>query len=196
MPDLDLRSGAKAVAGIFVGGKSTRMQGAPKGLLTTNDGQTLVARWWQLFETMGLEPVLVGAGDEYTRLAMARIGDAVSGVGPLGGVIAVLERAQGGTALTVACDMPYVSRDLVEKLLGDAPGARAVAPRRNGLWEPFLARYQGSEALTVARRRAADGAHGLQGLLDELRAECLVMNELEWEQLRDWDTPDDVQLGR
>jgi molybdopterin-guanine dinucleotide biosynthesis protein A len=181
-----------AVAGIFVGGAGARMGGRAKGLLRVPDGRTIVERWCAVLEASGIRDiVLVGTRGAYAGIALETIDDEPGGIGPLGGLIALLRRAGDGLALALACDMPFVSESLVRRLVaaGEAP---VVAPRRDNRWEPLFAQYDAQRVLPVARRLAGEGAHSLQRLLEEVRAVELPMRTDEMNELRDWDTPEDM----
>ena len=183
------------LAGIFVGGGGTRMGGAPKGLLAAPEGGTLLERWRGVLASAGIEAVLVGRHPAYGPHAagLEVVEDEPGGIGPLGGLVALLRRAGHGQALALACDMPFVSPSLIGRLVA-APGARIVAPRRDDRWEPLCARYDARDVLPLAMRRVAAGTHSLQGLLDEAGATALPLSPAEGLELRDWDTPDDVGL--
>jgi len=177
------------LAGIFVGGASSRMR-SPKGLLRSPDGEVLVLRLARVAREAGLEPVLVGARAEYESVGLRSIPDAMS-AGPLGGLVALLEEARGERVVAMACDMPYVTGLLVRKLV-HAPEAAVVAPRREGRWEPLFARYESSLVLDAARSRAARNDLALQGLLDQVGAVALELAPDEAALLDDWDTPEDA----
>lgn len=81
---------ASLVAGIFVGGRSSRMGGRPKGLLELSPGVTLVERWRVLFEGLAIPTVLVGEQDAYAQLGLPVIADEPH-AGLLGGLLALLE---------------------------------------------------------------------------------------------------------
>jgi molybdopterin-guanine dinucleotide biosynthesis protein A len=180
------------VAGVFVGGAATRMGGRAKGLMRAPDGVPIVERWREMLQGAGAEVVLVGAADAYAHLALERVHDAPPGIGPLGGLVALLRRAGDGHALAVACDMPYVSRALLERLISAPTDAPVVAPRHEGRWEPLFARYDAARVLPLALARVASRAHALQGLLDVASASELALAPEEWRELRDWDAPGDV----
>lgn len=173
------------VGGIFVGGRGTRMGGVAKGLLRAPDGGTLVDRWVRLFRALGLEPCLVGEHEAYAAVALERVPDATGGVGPLGGLVALLERAEG-PVIAVACDMPFVSAALLERLVTTPSRAPILAPRREGRWEPLFARYD-ARALPLARAQLERGRGALFALLDAAGAEELPMGAAELAQLEDWD---------
>jgi molybdopterin-guanine dinucleotide biosynthesis protein A len=138
--------------------------------------------------------VLVGRQPAYSALRLETIDDEPSGVGPIGGLAALLQRAGASRALALACDMPFVSVGLVERLLA-APPAAVVAPRRNGVWEPLCARYDAPQVLPHALRGIALGQYSLQALLADAGAAPLSVEPGDAAQLRDWDTPEDVQDG-
>lgn len=189
------------VAGIFVGGAARRMGGRPKGLLRAPSGETLVQRWHRIFAACAIECVLIGDHPAYAHEGITMMSDAYEGSdtsekqGPLAGLVALLGRAGTGSAIAVACDMPFVTERLVRRLV-DAPWARAVAARREGRWEPFFARYDAAAALPIASAHLRSGELSLAGVLDELGAHPLVLLPHEASELDDWDTPSDVRARR
>ncbi|HJL17904.1 MAG TPA: molybdenum cofactor guanylyltransferase [Sandaracinaceae bacterium LLY-WYZ-13_1] len=178
------------VAGVFVGGASRRMGGRPKGLLPAEDGTPLVERWRRLLAgELGLEVALVGRHPAYAHVDLPQLTDEPPGIGPLGGLAALLRHAGERRALAVACDMPFVDARDVETLLCAGPSA---APRRDGRWEPLCAVYDPASARPLVDARIAAGRHSLQGLLDAL-APAEV--ELPSRHLDDWDRPEDLRPG-
>ena len=91
--------------------------------------------------------------------------------------------------------MPFVSRALVERLLAAPADTPIVAPRRDGRWEPLCARYDPARVLPMAVARAASPDHSLQRLLDDAAASGLALLPHEADELRDWDTPDDLRVS-
>jgi molybdopterin-guanine dinucleotide biosynthesis protein A len=104
----------------------------------------------------------------------------------------LLGRAGGRRVIAVACDMPFVSERLLEKLALHPSRAYALAPKRGDMWEPLFARFDGSLPLQVAEQHARDGSRSLFGVLDAVGAEQLVLSDDELAELRDWDVPADV----
>ncbi|MEZ4255586.1 MAG: NTP transferase domain-containing protein [Polyangiales bacterium] len=87
-------------------------------LLPDANGVPLLARWIGLADAVGLVPCVVGDAAPYAALLaelerkrgapITRIVDSPAGVGPLGGLRAVLAHAGDATVVVVACDMPAV----------------------------------------------------------------------------------------
>jgi len=181
------------LAGIFVGGAGTRMGGVAKGLLRTADGATIVGRLRVILERLELQVVLVGSRVEYIGLGLETIPDDPEGIGPLGGLTALLRRAGGAHVLALACDMPFVSSAIVGRLLAAPDQAPVVAPRREGRWEPLCARYDGARVLPFALELARTPERSLQRLIRQVGAVELPLEPQELEELRDWDSPEDVR---
>lgn len=183
------------LCGIFVGGASRRMGGSPKGLLLhPATGQPLALHLASLATQAGLACVLVGQRPEYSHLGLPMLEDRPPGIGPLGGLLALLEAASDG-ALALSCDLPYVTLGLLRRLLAAAaPELDVVAPQRGGRWEPLCAVYRPS-VLPVLRQAVGEGERSFQRLLLRLRVAALPLSAEEHRQLDDWDCPQDLARG-
>lgn len=183
--------------GLFVGGASRRMGGSPKGLLQLPDGRSLIERL--LSEVKKAAPgaplFLVGRAEAYAHLRLSALSDSPTGIGPLGGLRALLLLAQAESrpnVLALACDLPFVSANLLKRLLLENPNAAALAPRVDGFWSAFTARYS-VLALPSVDAALGAGEYGLQRLFERLGADAtpLPVDSDERLELRDWDTPED-----
>jgi molybdenum cofactor guanylyltransferase len=186
---------ASVFVGIFVGGASRRMNGQPKGLLAAPDGRPIVERWRALCDAVGLRCVLVGDATAYAALGLASVADARADAGPLGGLVGLLRATTSDDVVALACDMPFVSAALLERLAFSERDAPALAPVRDGRFEPLFARYRRANVLPLAERQLASalaGDRSLQPLLRAAGARPLVLDDAEWASLADWDAPADV----
>jgi molybdopterin-guanine dinucleotide biosynthesis protein A len=188
------------VVGIFVGGQARRMGGRAKGMLPAPDtGEPLVLRLQRMVtEAFGnCEILLIGRHHDYERLNLPIIDDNPSNIGPLGGLIALLEHAimnEANSAVALACDLPRVSAELLLRLASHAPAAAAVAPIAEERYQPFFARYEPTSVLPAARSAEAAGERSLQSVFERLgsRVVPLVLSSDELALLTDWDSPGDV----
>jgi molybdopterin-guanine dinucleotide biosynthesis protein A len=188
------------LCGIFVGGKATRMQGEAKGLLASPEsGEPLVVRLARLSRELGLIPVLVGEAAAY-RAALPElrvIADQPPGIGPLGGLVGLLQAGQPSFVLALSCDLPIISRPLLDRLVNHPARAPVLAARSSdGLWEPLVARYDAGALCAPVERLVAAGARSFQQLFRDLTVQELKLSPDERAELIDWDTPDDVRDKR
>lgn len=172
------------------------MGGRPKGLLPAPDGSgPLVVRSARLVAGLGFPLVLVGDASAYAALlpGAAAIADEPAGVGPIGGLAALLREAGGAPAIALACDMPRVAAADLALLASFAPGAAVCAGRRgdDAPWEPLFARYDPARVLPLAREAIARGELSLQALLG--RAGVVRAPLASAAALDDWDEPADIE---
>jgi molybdopterin-guanine dinucleotide biosynthesis protein A len=190
---------ARPLLAVFVGGRSRRM-GAPKGLLEApGTGLPIVERLASLGREAGLPVVLVGEAAPYAALAkrVPRIDDDPPGAGPLAGLHAALRYAvqqQADHVFAVACDMPFVTVEVLQQLADHPSGAAVVAARRTpqSPWEPMLARYDAPALVDVLDAALGRGCRSFQQLFSSLEIEPLYLSPAVDRALRDWDTPEDI----
>jgi molybdopterin-guanine dinucleotide biosynthesis protein A len=173
------------------------MGGVAKGNLEREPGVRLLDRLIaECREALpGAPLVLVGAADAYAGSGLPVLADTPAGVGPLGGLRALLafaQQAELAAALALACDLPYVDAPLIARLAYEAPEAAFLAPRTGELWHTLSARYSVAALETVDAALAA-GERALQRVVSRLgsAARELVVDAREERLLRDWDTPAD-----
>jgi molybdopterin-guanine dinucleotide biosynthesis protein A len=183
---------------LFVGGRGRRMGGAQKALLVAPDTQeTLASKLVRLAREAALPVVLVGGGESLgvEIEALPRLPDEPAGVGPLGGLAALLQHAGSRQVICVACDMPFVTRELLEKLAAHPSPAPVLAPRdpQTRRWQPLFARYAPASVQPALRATLHAGERSFQALLSRLPVEEFQLTVVEHAALRDWDTPEDVR---
>ena len=106
---------------ILAGGRASRFEGRPKGLLRLPDGQTFIARLLAEMTDAGLDTVVISANQNqpYADLGVPVIPDLRPSIGPLGGFEAVLKhyRETAGAVLFLPCDLPRLTRHEIQQLL-------------------------------------------------------------------------------
>jgi len=159
------------LVGIFVGGASRRMGGAPKGMLRVplegapaGRDEPIVGRLVRIVRSLDLDVVLVGPGEAYDVIDAPRIDD-------------------------VARDLPRLSPSIVRRLATSEH--ETCAPKSDGVWQSLVSRWSAS-ALVLAERHLAERRLALHALLDALGAAELTLDPDERLALADWDSPADV----
>jgi molybdopterin-guanine dinucleotide biosynthesis protein A len=177
------------------------MGGVVKGNLPGPDGERLLARLvGECAKALPhAVPVLIGDARAHADLGLRALADTPQGVGPLGGLRALLLHAKecgAHGAIALACDLPYLSARLIERLATESPEALFLAPREGTLWQTLVARYSVLSLAAVDATLAA-GDRALKRVVGRLgdQARVLPLAPEELGELRDWDTPEDVRLG-
>jgi len=129
------------ITGIILAGGNSRRLGRNKALLELG-GRSLLARTWAQVRPLCREVIVAGGPGSTEELRGARhVADIHPGHGALGGIHAGLRAACTEYSLVVACDMPFLNRDLLRYMIGKADGYDVVIPCLNGLTEPLHALY-------------------------------------------------------
>jgi molybdopterin-guanine dinucleotide biosynthesis protein A len=189
----------RTTVGILVGGQSQRMGGRPKGLLPApGSATTIIERTIDECRKLSVptDIVLLGRHEAYAQLPLVQLDDSLAGLGPIGGLSTLLDHANPAhPVLLLACDMPFLSSVLLERLLRGAPQASALAPHSGGHWLPTFSRYEPRAAKQAVQALLDHGETALRAVLDALGAERLPLTAEEATLLTDWDCPADMQRG-
>ena len=177
---------------LLAGGDSRRM-GRPKALLPV-DGRTLVEHVAARLENEFAE-FLVSANEDIPMppalAARARVvHDLHLNAGPLAGIEAGLAAAGQPVLVAVACDMPFVTPDLVRRLVAACGGRDAAVPVAGGRAEPACAAYSRSTAGQIAAA-LAQGRRRARDVLEEL--DVAWMLDVDPEELRSINSPADYR---
>lgn len=130
----------KLTVAIQAGGKSSRM-GTDKSFVPFR-GRPMIATVIDAVAGLGDELILItNKPDEYAHLGLPMFGDLYPETGPLGGIYTAVYHATHPHVLTVACDMPWLNRPLLEYIVSLRETADVVVPRWDKFPEPLHAVY-------------------------------------------------------
>ena len=149
---------SETIGAVLAGGRSSRM-GTPKALVELA-GRPLISYPLAAVVEAGLEPVVVAKPEtELPELDCEVLREPEQPTHPLLGILTALRRYEGRALVAIACDLPFVSPDLVRALAGAEE--RLVVCEGGGRLQPLLGRYEPSLAgeLEAAIERG-DSAHG------------------------------------
>jgi molybdenum cofactor guanylyltransferase len=125
---------------IMAGGQSSRM-GQDKSFVPFQ-GRPLIEVVRERVAGLGAELVVItNKPDEYAHLGLPMYSDVYPNVGPLGGIYTAVYHARHPYTLVVACDMPWLNRDLLDYMIGLRHQADIIVPRWDKFPEPLHAIY-------------------------------------------------------
>jgi molybdopterin-guanine dinucleotide biosynthesis protein A len=160
---------------ILTGGGSRRMGKDKAGLLL--DGQTFVDRIARELLPIASSVKLVGTGVANDELET--VPDVFPAWGALGGVHAALAACTAPWAFVVACDFPFVTTELFERLASLREDSEAVAPvQHDEIPQPLCTLYRRSSCLDVATELIKSGERKPIALLQSVRTRWVSFSEL------------------
>ena len=164
---------------ILVGGRSSRM-GTDKSRLQFA-GQTSVERIAAELCTLTSRISLVGSSRDGFDPDLRVVPDTHQQWGALGGIHAALGACVSDWALIVACDLPFVTRDLCSRLLtlSQPESPEAVVPiQPDGRPQPLCALYRREPCRLEAEQLIASGEHTPRALLANVKTRWVRPEEL------------------
>lgn len=130
----------KLTIAINAGGQSSRM-GTDKSFINFN-GQPMIEVIMDRLTGLGDEMILITNNKTgYAHLGLPIFGDIYTDHGPLAGIQTAVFHAQHPHILIVACDMPWLNRDLLSYMISQKETADIIVPRWQKFPEPMHAIY-------------------------------------------------------
>lgn len=176
------------VMGAVLAGGNSRRMGRDKALLALG-GRSLLVRAVAVLGSVVDEVVVVAPQDRgYARLGVEIVPDVRPGLGPVGGIHAALVRGGGRPVFILACDMPYVSEELVRWIVGpsvETPMTRLAGQKRattqvrvvhdGDRFQPLCGLYS-HDCLAKVEQALTENRCSGQTLLDSLDTESLTLD--------------------
>jgi len=169
---------------VILAGGSSRRLGAEKSLLLFDD-KPLISWTAETLSSVADEIVVVARDEAHSRrlekvlsqflpgsIKPAMAWDSLPGYGPVAGIAAGLQRTRGEFAIATACDLPFLSPRVVEKLFITAeedPGCGGAVPvQANGFFEPLHCVYHREKMRQACEKAMAAGERRIFAPLQEI----------------------------
>lgn len=157
------------IGAILAGGENTRMPYI-KGLLRIG-GLTIMERNLGILkDVFGKVVISTNSPEIYFPFGVPMIGDIINERGPMTGIYSLLVSTGADAVFVIACDMPFVRRELIEYMkdrfedLSLYNEIDAMVPRYRGGVEPLMGIYASSIAGRF-EESLKDGEKGLYAFL-------------------------------
>ncbi len=174
-----------SIAGfILAGGKSRRM-GKDKWRLLL-DGRSFIDRIADEIKGVASSVAVVGDFDGSSTIndaiatSVMTVPDIFPEWGALGGVHAALTNCDAEWALVVACDFPFVTKELFLRLASERNNFEAVAPvQQDQIPQPLCTLYRVEPCRQVAERMIKSGERKPIALLQSVHTRWVSFSEVE-----------------
>lgn len=164
---------------ILGGGKAQRL-GKPKATLSFGKKSLLERQVSQLSSLFRLTVYVTSPREKNLPLPpqVLRLIDKLPDKGPLGGIWTALSSGEVGNIFVVACDMPFIKKNLVEKILELREGYQAVVPVSPRGIEPLLAFYS-KDCTALAGKLVKAGERRVISLLEQIKVRYMTEDEVK-----------------
>jgi molybdopterin-guanine dinucleotide biosynthesis protein A len=168
----------KGVTGVVLAGGENRRFPTVKSFISI-DGATIIERQLSILRDL-FDEVFISTNtpELYFHLGAPLIGDVLLSNGPMSGIFSALINAEGDNVFTVACDMPFIRKDMAAfvcmKHLESSCGriAGATIPLFDGKPQPLFGVYH-KMILPRLEEGVLNGKTSLRRFLSEIDA-CFI----------------------
>lgn len=170
---------AELIMGAVLAGGLSRRMGTDKTTLELAGRPLVTWNLAKLVEVFESTVVVAPLKPAFESLGVEVLPDRTPGCGPLGGIETALHRAAGRDVFIIACDMPFVPKEIIRYLVNlffDVRRARskgsptAVVPLSDDRFQPLCAAYS-SECLPSVRQALWSRNWSVSEWVDSIGAE-------------------------
>lgn len=190
------------ITGVVLGGGASRRMGRDKRGIHW-DGEAFLDRVCWLMHSLFDEVLVVTAQEDYdcSHLPVRLVIDKIPQKGSLGGLYTGLIEAKHSLVFVVACDMPFLIRESIERLCLEEPSDVLVVKLSTGL-QPLHARYSKRCSLVV-EQMIEEGDLKIQNLFVRTDINVKVIDEKFFDDIdpsrlsfNNINTPADLEFAR
>ncbi|HEY7745211.1 MAG TPA: formate dehydrogenase accessory sulfurtransferase FdhD [Desulfuromonadales bacterium] len=138
---LTLAGRIRGVTGVILAGGESRRMGSDKSLLPLNGGRFIDHVYRCLAGLFDEVLIVTNSPDLYAGLPCRTVPDLYPLKGSLAGIHSGLSHARCGKIFVVACDMPFLSAEVIRRLCAAGEAADVIIPRSERGVEPLHALY-------------------------------------------------------
>ena len=192
----------KGITGVVLaGGKSKRM-GQDKRFLRWQ-GMNLLDSVCGVLNELFDEVIVVTAVPDYEKgsLPVRFITDDIPNKGSMGGLFSGVRQSQNPYCFAVACDMPYLNHEVIERICQSPPADVVVVKLLQGV-QPLHARYS-KNCLPFLEEMIHGSNLKIQDLFTDSRISSLILDEAQFSDLDPYcrsfmnvNTPSDWEFAR
>jgi signal transduction histidine kinase/GTP:adenosylcobinamide-phosphate guanylyltransferase len=162
---------------LLAGGKSTRM-GREKALVKVGD-RTLIEHMVHLLKPIIPKPMIItNTPAKFAFLQLPIYQDLYPDSGPLGGIHTALKKSTHSHVLILACDLPFVTTQVIRQLCDHALGHDIVAVDAGSGVEPLCAVYS-KACLPEIEKQLSGGRFKVTAIYKQLDVKVLYREEID-----------------
>jgi molybdopterin-guanine dinucleotide biosynthesis protein A len=161
---------------ILAGGKSRRF-GQDKATYIYM-GKPLIEHVLDILKRLFSDISIIGDNSERFRFpGVPCYPDLIKGIGPLGGIYTALNHAKNRYSFICACDMPYLTTDLIEYMIQQSEGSDVIIPFINDNYEALHAIYS-KNCLIPSEESIKIGSKRIISFFDRVRVKKINEDEI------------------
>ncbi len=142
------------------------------------DGEKIIDRNLRMLKECFKEVFISTNSPElYFYTMVPLIGDVIHTRGPISGILSCLINSRYENVFVMACDMPFVKKELIQLITSYSSGDDAVVPMYNSEAQPLLAVYN-RRIIPVMERLIGENKKSLKEFLEHVHVRYISEGEI------------------
>ena len=159
---------------ILAGGLSSRM-GTDKALIQL-DKHKMIEKVIKLIHPFCDKLIISANKNKYHEFGYQVVKDKYKKIGPLGGIIACLNKSNTELNLIISCDTPNINRETISQLLKESLNYDITLPYHNDRYEPLIAVYN-RNCIEKLELMVNSSSYKLQSIINNLNSNIIYFDE-------------------
>lgn len=161
---------------ILAGGKSSRME-QDKGLMPL-DKKPMIQWVIEAIKPLVDEIIIISNQEEYNQFGYPVYEDLIKDSGPLAGIYTGLTHSSTKKNVVVSCDTPFLSSELIKKLIKQSVNYEVVIPQNRNKKHPLIGVYSRS-CISVFKTQLEEGERKLMDAINKVNLSVLDANSFD-----------------
>jgi len=175
---------------ILAGGKSTRM-GEDKGLMLFN-GKPMIQYVIDAVKPLVNDIIIISNKKSYEKFGYPVYEDLIKEKGPLAGIYTGLKYSKTDKNLVLSCDVPFVSSELIQLLIGNCTDVDVVIPEKEERTHQLIGIYN-KKCIELFEKELEQNQRKLKLAIEKLNYKVLDANQFEAKIFNNINSKNDIK---
>lgn len=176
---------------IIAGGKATRLNGIPKGLIRV-DAKPIIEHLIDIIHPYCKKIMIIANDRAYHYLQNVQIfSDIIKDIGPIGGIYTGLYYSDAHQNIILSCDMPYLSDKIIQKFIENKDKGNIIVSKTDNEIHPLCAIYS-KKVLPVIESQIKKQEYKLKNILPQTNTYFVEFSKVESKFFTNINTPQEL----